>query len=274
MSDKLGLTTSFAMGTALLLASFASQTEPSRSSEYPTPNIREEQEVVVGGLAEIWQLKWTTLPKSICGPTSADWSTCPCAGFAFGETGHLTLLRMRGGTEIDHMDLTPFCGQREMGNGRLPIVQRWQPEDKDFEASKRQDFPALVTKRRIVQVMHFADYEHDGSRSEFYWQIDTLPCGKSIGIVIGVSRRNPRLHVLGKVSKPGSPLYMQEKEWDALRQASGPVEVLDWACGDHGAETETRLWLRWTPAGVDGTNREYSCPEDNKPATLLHEKPL
>lgn len=274
MFNKLGLAASFAMGTALLLASFASQTEPSPSSEYPTPNIREEQEVVVGGLTEVWQLKWTTPPKSICGP-SEEWWICPCAGYAFGEGGHLTLVRMRGGKEIDHLDLTPFCDQENLGMEPIAIVQRWQPDyAKDEQASKRQDFPALVAKRRIAQLMRFADYEHDGWRSEFYLQTDTAPCGKSVGIVIGVSKRNPRLHVLATVAKPGSPLYMHEREWDALRRASGPIEVLDWACGDHGAETETRLRLRWTPEGVDGTIREYSCPEGNKPATLLHEKPL
>jgi len=26
---------------------------------------------------------------------------------------------------------------------------------------------------------------------------------------------------------------MQKEEWEALRDATGPIEVLDWLCGDH-----------------------------------------
>lgn len=54
---KFGLATSFVVGAALLLATAASQTGLSQSSEYPTPTIREEQKVVVGSVAEVWRLK-------------------------------------------------------------------------------------------------------------------------------------------------------------------------------------------------------------------------
>lgn len=181
-------------------------------------------------------------------------------GFAFGEGGHLTLVRIRDGTEIDHLDLTPFFEEEFGGEGRIAIVQRWAADyDKDFEALDRQDFSALVAKRRIVQVMQFSDYDHDGWRSEFYLQTEAAPCGRSVGVVIGISKRHPHLHVFGTVSKPDKPLYMQKAEWNALGRAPGPIEVVDWPCGDHGAETETRLRLRWTPEGVDGTRREYSA---------------
>ena len=59
--------------------------------------------------------------------------------------------------------------------------------------------------------------------------------------MIGVSNQNPQLHVFDTVSHPNKPLYIQRREWEALRGASGPIEVLDWACGGHGAETETTL---------------------------------
>jgi hypothetical protein len=104
--------------------------------------------------------------------------------------------------------------------------------------------------------------------------MESLPCGKSLGLVVGVSKRNPRLHALGAAAKPGKPLYMQKGEWEALRRATGPIEVLDWPCGDHGADTETRLFLRWTPKGVVGALREYSCTQDFKPGSLVHEEPL
>jgi hypothetical protein len=123
--------------------------------------------------------------------------------------------------------------------------------------------------------MDFGDYDHDGEQTEFYLQTETLPCGKSTGVVIGVSRRNPRLHVFGSASNPSKPLYLQRREWEAVRNASsGPVRVIDWPCGDHGAETEIELQLDWSADGVDGVRREYTCPVKNEPRSLIYEKPL
>lgn len=270
---KLGLVTSFAIGTTLL-AGLGSQTGLSQSSEYPNPTIREEQSVVVGGVAELWRLKWRTPPKPVCEPNQ-DSLTCPCEGFAYGEAGHLTLVRLRGGTEVDHLDLAPFFDADLVEAGGLAVVQRWEPDyDKDYDAAERRDFPALVAQRRTAQVMYFADYEHDGWGSEFYLQTESGPCGHRSGVVIGVSKSHPRLHAVGTVAMPGKPLYLREHEWEALRRASGPIEVVDSACGDHGAETEIRLWLRWAPEGVDGTRREYACMPNSKPGKLLHEEPF
>jgi hypothetical protein len=57
-----------------------------------------------------------------------------------------------------------------------------------------------------------------------------------------------------------------------LRRATGPIEVQDWACDDHGADTETTLRLRWTRDGIEGTRRDYTCPPDVR--HLIQEKPL
>jgi len=67
---------------------------------------------------------------------------------------------------------------------------------------------------------------------------------------------------------------MQKREWDALRNASAPIEVLDWRCGDHGAVTQTKLLLRWSPKGIDGRRREYPCPGGVKNRKPIHEEPL
>jgi hypothetical protein len=68
---------------------------------------------------------------------------------------------------------------------------------------------------------------------------------------------------------------MQKREWEALRDAAGPVDVLDWACADHGADTETRLRLRWTDEGIIGVRREYSCSAGGKAhRRLIHQEPL
>lgn len=217
-----------------------------------------------------------TPPKPVCEPEQTHMSlTCPCSGFAYGEGGHLTLFRMRDGEVIDSLDLSPFFVDGPADNEKTAVVRRWEPDyDKDFEAMKQHDFPALVAKRRTVQVMHFADYEHSGWRSEFYLPTESGPCGHMSGIVIGVSKRNPHLHALGTVAKPAKPLHMQKEEWDALLGASGPIEVVDRHCGDHGADTEWRLWLRWTPKGIDGSQREYNCSPEGRPGKFVKKEPL
>ena len=69
-------------------------------------------------------------------------------------------------------------------------------------------------------------------------------------------------------------LFMQKREWEALRDASGPTEVLDWRCADHAAGTQTTLHLHWTANGIDGTRREYACTPEDNPGELLREDPL
>lgn len=255
-----------------LLTAFQSTTTRT-VKEYPTPDVREEQQVVVGGVTETWQLKWTSPPKPKCGTSDLP-ITCPCMGFAYGESGDMVLIRLRNGVEIYRLPLAPLFDLEFLETRRAAIVQRWAMDyEKDNpERSSKPDFPAIVAKRPIVQVMHFADYDHDGEKSEFYLQTEAAPCGKNVGVLIGLSSRNPRLHVFGTASKPASPLRMQESEWEALREAKGPTEVTDWPCGDHGAETETRLRLHWTSDGVDGTRRAFTCPP--KARRLIRESPL
>src|ERR1035438_7729943 len=181
-----------AVAAGMLLVSFAQQTKPAASSEYPTPAVREEQNVMVDGRPEVWRLQWAAPPKPACEPSEIS-LTCPCTGFAYGEGGDLVLTRSRGGEEIDRLRLTPLFDGESPTEDRVSVVQRWLPDyDKDFQYSSMEGFPGVVSKRPVVQVMHFADYEHNGLGSEFYLQTESLPCGKSVGVVIGVSRKNPR----------------------------------------------------------------------------------
>jgi hypothetical protein len=247
------------------------QTNPHRqSSEYPTPLIREEQDIIVGGAHEMWRLQWQAVPTPYCEPSRVS-LTCPCMGFAYGEAGDLFLIRLRGGSEIDRLHLTPLFTEESNA-----VVQRWPTDgERDFHLSKQQGFSKIVSHRPIVQVMHFADYDHDGEQTEFYLQTETLPCGKSTGVVIGVCRSNRQLHVFGSASDPTKPLYLQRREWEALRHASsGPITVMDWPCGDHGAETQTEVQLNWSARGIDGIRREYTCPAGDEPRHLVRGKPL
>lgn len=118
----------------------------------------------------------------------------------------------------------------------------------------------MVGRRPVVKIMDLVDYDHDGQRSEFFLQTDTLPCGKRVGVVIGVSTSNPKLHVSGTVGRPSQALVLQRDIWEALSHAPGPIEVVDWPCGDHGSDIETTVILDYTRIGIDGVRKAFACP--------------
>jgi hypothetical protein len=270
-----GIAAACAMGIGLLLVVSVATPQPKTNSvtEYPSPLVREQQTVVVNGVSEVWQLRWRAIPEPMCEPSDVS-LTCPCMGFAYGEAGDLDLIRLRGTIEIDRLAIGPLFAQIK-DQGDKATIQRWEPNfETDFKASEQSDFSERVSKRPTVQIMRIADYDHDGFKSEFYLQTEAIPCGKSAGVVIGVSRSNPRLHVFGTASKPDKPLYMKKTEWDAVRDAHGPIEVDDWTCGDHGSDTQITLRLRWTAKGIDGSRREFACPPGRKAEGPIHEEPL
>ncbi len=243
-----------------LLAPLEGRNAQRSVEEYPAPLVRERQLVVIGAVTETWELRWRARPMATCEPSDVS-LTCPCTGFAYGEGGDLTLVRMRGGKEIDHLELTPLFENAGVNLGRIAILQRWEPNyQTDFEASMRDDFSEVVARRPVVKVMDFVDYDHDGRRSEFYLKTDTAPCGKSVGVVVGVSRSNPKLHVFGTASEPTKPLLLQKHIWQAFSRASESVEVVEWPCGDHGSDEETTVKLHRTEEGIGGVRREFACP--------------
>lgn len=239
-----------------------------KESEYPTPLIREQREILVNGATETWQLQWISPPTPYCEPNDTS-LTCPCTGFAYGEAGDLILVRFRNGSEIDRLHLTPVFTEEHQA-----VLQRWPANNKtDFKLAQREDFTTLVRQRQIVEVMHFRDYDHDGGETELYLQTEAAPCGKSAGVVIGISKSDPRLHVFGTASNPGKPLFLFKWEWDALlNAASGTTKVADWRCGDHGADTQTELELHWSAKGISGLRREYTCPSNNERRELVREE--
>jgi hypothetical protein len=228
--------------------------------------IREEKAVVVDGVDEVWRLVWKTAPKPACGPDDAVAFTCPCSGFAFGERGQLDLVRLRDDHEIDRLPLTPLF--RQQADWDEAVVQRWEPHDGDLMSDARQ-LPRRVHSRPVVSVMDLADYDHDGSSTEFFLQTGVLPCGKRMGVVLGLSPGNRRLHAFGSALHPEKPLDLQKEQWDALRPSAGPVRVIDWGCGDHGSETETEIELQATGDSIRAFKREYGCDANNHRGKLL-----
>src|SRR5689334_18728222 len=139
--------------------------------------LREERTVIVNGVTETWQLRWAKEPASYCGPEEVLAAiTCPCWGFAYGETGTLLLVRLRGKTEIERMKLDPLYHTWNSRNASLLLsgtsgaaLPHWPMKDSDADRESNGDrtLVAEIKSRPSLQIMQFADYDHDGQATEF-----------------------------------------------------------------------------------------------------------
>jgi len=197
------------------------------------PILREEKSVVVDGVTEKWRLEWTKPPVPYC-MDQAMWETCACTGFAFGEKGDLDLVRTRPGAADERLHLGPLF---EDHDARL---RRWSPGKTD---SGKQPSMAELSMRPIASVMKVGDYDHDGRATEMVLQVGTSACGHTPSLLVGISKASPKLHAFASTDKPGEPLTLDHPEdWEKLK-LKPTIDVVQLACGDHGAEEETSLHL-------------------------------
>lgn len=236
------------------------------------PLIREEQTLRVNGIEETWRLVWKHPPRPFC----QDETSCPCEGFSYGEQGHLDLVRLQTGHEIDRLSLGQF-----FGGGFSPVLKgaaalpRWPALLKDIGAMESKGFAARIRKRPVTKIMEIGDYDHDGEAAEFVLQVDAGPCGHRTAIVVGVSKKNPRLHAFGTAQHPQDPLGLDPAVWrNLLKSATGHIRAVTIACGDHGIDTEVRMELSAKPAGIAAVSSFYECDANNKPGRRTGGKPF
>lgn len=226
---------------------------------------REEAAVRVGATPERWALEWRQPPRPVCAPDDAGATTCPCAGFAYGEMGELDLVRRRPGRPNERLALTPFFreGENPGWQKQLAVLQRWPVLESDYAAMDSVDLGPAVRARPVTRVMILRDYDHDGRSTEFLLQVGTLPCGKRQAVLLGVSAANPSLHAFTSVAHPERPLVLGMHLWELLRLSGGSATGVEWPCGDHGADTQTEVRLSAGPAGIDGVRSEHQCTGGN-----------
>jgi len=232
---------------------------PARA-EGTAPLIREEVDVVIDGIAERWHLEWEKPPVSVCGPEDNDWWTCPCSGFAFGEAGQLSLIRQRKGHRDERLSLADLFTYEDSPAAGLAVLKKWTSQkDDQLEDSGAPEFIARIKARRPARIMQLKDYDHDGRATEFILQIGTLPCGKEMSVIVGISRSQPSLHVFTSVKNPGQPLILQRWQWESLSKSRRSFKVIHWACGDHGADDEVEYELKAQSGRISAIKRVYEC---------------
>ena len=271
MPGRLAL--AFLIASVLIeLAADAPRMRPPEGTERG-PVSREERHIQIGGLEELWRLEWRTPPVPACQAGNPLWFTCPCIGFAFGEAGDLDLVRLQSGLEVDRLPLSPLFGTDLPETAHKAVLRRWDVHEKDHEDPEANDLAARVRKRPLSAVMKLADYDHDGLAAEFVLQVGNAPCGKRIGVLVGVSRRDDRMHVFRSAGRPDEPLHLRLDHWEALRGARGRIKRVDWACADHGSDSETEVELRADDGVIEVTTREFACDEAGHRGRLLAEHP-
>jgi hypothetical protein len=212
--------------------------------------VREQHAVQVHGAYETWKLEWDALPASACGPDDVAVAlACPCSGFAYGEAGHLLLVRLRPGANREVLDLTDFYRHELLPvPGNLAVLQRWLPvpatahdEDDDWHHASDFNFLARVRSRGAAPVMRIGDYNHDGEASEFLLQVGAQGCGQHLMVLVGVSKYNARAHVFASADAPEAPLELDAQTWEAVRRSAQPIRILESRCDGHAGQVESEV---------------------------------
>jgi hypothetical protein len=201
--------------------------------------------VVVNGRRETWRLQWAAAPAPACAAAEIETAlSCSCAGFAYGEAGPLSVLRIPARGAPETLELAPFfIAAATPAPPGSALLQRRQPipasasdEDDDWHHASDFNFLKRVRARRTTEAMRLADYNHDGQASEFLLQVGVLPCGRPQLLLVGVSRRNPHLHVFAAAEAEDQPLLMGPRAWAAVLRKPRATHVVEWPC-DAGADS-------------------------------------
>ncbi len=236
---------------AVSAAPAASIAPASKSTSPATAVLREERTVTVDGVEETWRLEWRRPPLPSC--MGDDWYTCPCNGEEFGEKGSLDLVRARPGEGEERLSLDALFEERD---ATLP---RWQVDERERKSLKVPTQPELQ-KRALVKVMNVADYDHDGRATEFPLQVGSTPCGHQASVLVGIDRKNPKLHVfLASTTTKDDWMVLRPTEWDKVKEKV-PQEFVELACGDHGSDEENSVRVTADDAGLHLTRSSGKCP--------------
>src|SRR5262245_16388149 len=94
--------------------------------------VRVKKTLLVDGAEETWSLRWESAPETVCGAEQREESlTCPCDGFAYGERGHLSLIRVKADGDSERLNLgRPFDSEFPSSESEagVAVLRRWDPK--------------------------------------------------------------------------------------------------------------------------------------------------
>ena len=206
--------------------------------------------MTIDGVAEAWRLEWRRPPIPNC--MGEEWYTCPCNGEEFGEKGDLDLVRQRPGEPEDRLGLNALFDDRDA------VLPRWAPTERERKTLKVPSQADLQT-RPLVSLLKFGDYDHDGRATEFLLQVESTPCGHQASVVVGVDRKNPKLHVFSSVEALKDFLTLRPSEWEKVKTKL-PQDFVETSCGDHGSDEEDSVTISIDAAGLHAEPHQKACP--------------
>lgn len=226
---------------------------------HQAPVVREQVDVRVGPVVEHWRIQWRDPPLPLC---MESWG-CICAAFGHPQHGQADLIRSRAGKPDEIFSLSSIYDEgldtppRGLTEAILPA---WPVEPHDFESNDVESVSAAIQERKLVTLMSVHDYDHDGQASEFILPIGGVGCVFHHYVAIGLSKQNPKLHVLGTAEHPDAPLRLSYSGWETLKRGSG--KYVESPCGNHGSEEQIEIALRTARDGIHGTTLTYACPRE------------
>ncbi len=237
--------------------------------------VREQKQVQIGKITETWQLVWHGKPEALCPASDMESSmTCPCAGFAYGEQGDLSLVRKRGNRIVERLPLNPAFHYVDVAKGKAGLqLKPLDEKDIDRDTAKDRKLSSDIQMRLPADVMVLKDYDHDGRATEFLVLLGNISCGHQMYAAVGVTRRVPYLHLLSTDEHPRSPLIMDIEQWNALLTAQTPTTIRVWDCGDHGSDYQTDFRLHARDGHIHVTERTFACRAGGKPPRRLNSRP-
>lgn len=231
--------------------------------------VREQKSVMIAGVRESWRLQWESAPLPACGTDDLEVALgCQCTGFAYGEAGRPTLVRLRHGHPAERLELAPFFkDQGAPAPAGSAVLAHWRPvpaaahdENDDWHHAADFNFLERVQARGPVELLKFGDYNHDGRASEFLLQVGLRPCGRPRLVLVGVSARNPRLHVFASAEAPDQPLVLPATAWAAVLSSPKASRTVETSCTDPDSTSESTVDVA-AQHGVFRVHRESRpCP--------------
>lgn len=187
------------------------------------PTLHEERDVHVDNVVEHWRIQWRGEPTAEC----LGW-TCQCSQFMFAQRGEADLIRSRPGAPDDVFPLEQlFDGHFDLDlpkHGLNEAILRAWPTQAGDETPDGVD-EAVVRARPRVTVIDLHDYDRDGRATEFVLPVGGVGCASHRYLAVGISRSQPKLHVLGTTAHPKVPLLLNWAGWDLLRKGRGGTYV-------------------------------------------------